>query len=326
MRRDFDCPVCRSRAWETTGTYRFVRGQTVREGPRAFTTYVGLRRRILFEVWFPGLERIELESVMCAKCGFMCYVPRPSEADIDAKYRFLQTAEGNIGGQKSDPRLHRLDEARSRRIFRATTLHAGDAALRVLDFGGGDGKLLRPFVAGGHDCALVDYNVRPLDGVRKIGDTLDDVPRDARFDVIIASHILEHLAEPGQAVSRLAGHLADRGVIYGEVPLGVWGGIGIENDPVTHINFFNGASFRSLFEKQGLRVVDHRQMVGVYNRRMDVVLVVAAKGTSEDTRTADDGPRETRRLLAPSTGMKIARLWRLRRFPTIRGALRRLGI
>jgi hypothetical protein len=312
--------------WEKLRTYVYSRRRSASEEAAAYTSYVRLRRRILFEVWFPDAHRVELDSVMCEGCGFTCYRPRPSDADIDAKYRFLQTAEGNIGGQKADPKLRALDLERAKRIYRTVTRHTTNSTLDVLDFGGGDGKLLKPFVDRGDRCALVDYNLRPLDGVRKVGDTLDDVPVDARFDVIIASHIIEHLAEPSSTVARLGTLLSDRGVIYGEVPLGVWGGIGIEKDPVTHINFFSAHSFRSLFEHQNMQVLEHGQMVGVYNRRMDVVMVVASKGASERSIAGTHGVDEVRKLLRPTPGMQLAQRWRLRRFPTLYGILRRLGL
>ncbi len=312
--------------WEKVRTYVYSRSKSASEEAAGYTSYVRLRRRILFEVWCPGVHRVELDSVMCGDCGFMCYRPRPGEADIDAKYHFLQTAEGNIGGQKADPKLRALDRERAQRIFRTVTRHTAKSPLDVLDFGGGDGKLLRPFVERGDRCALVDYNIQPLDGVRKLGDTLDDVPAGARFDVIIASHIIEHLAEPSSTVNRLCALLSDRGVMYGEVPLGVWGGIGIEKDPVTHVNFFSANSFRSLFENQNMQILEHGQLVGVYNRRMDVVMAVATNGGPEGRVAGSHGVDEVRRLLRPTAEMQLAQRWRLRRFPTLYGFLRRLGL
>jgi hypothetical protein len=110
------------------------------------------------------------------------------------------------------------------------------------------------------------------------------------------------------------------------VPLGVWGGIGIEKDPVTHINFFSASSFRALFENVSMRVLEHGQRVGVYNRRMDVVIAVAAKGGSASGVATGRGADEVRRLLRPTVVMQLAQRWRLRRVPTLRGVLRRVGL
>jgi SAM-dependent methyltransferase len=170
----------------------------------------------------------------------------------------------------------------------------------------------------------VDYNVEPLKGIRKIGDTLEDVPPNEEYDVIICSHVLEHLAEPGQTVRELADHLVPDGVIYGEVPLGIWRGVGIEADPVTHINFFNKSSFANVFLSQGLRVIEIKQTVGRYNRRMDVVIAVARKASRSHLGGLTSGPAEARRLLNPTIGMKLHRRWRLRLFLKINGLRRRL--
>ena len=63
------CPICTSRSWKGVGVHRYVRAD---EDGAA----LGLRQRVLFEVWFPGQEQVELRSVMCRHCGFMTYVPR----------------------------------------------------------------------------------------------------------------------------------------------------------------------------------------------------------------------------------------------------------
>jgi SAM-dependent methyltransferase len=260
---------------------------------------------------------------MCRECGFMAYRPRPSDADIDAKYRLLQQEERHIGGQKDDARSRMLDRKRSKRIFSAVTRHTGSRTLDVMDFGGGDGKLLRPFLEAGHRCSLVDYNVAPLAGITKIGDTLDDVPPETTFDVIICSHVIEHLAEPGEQVDVFKGRLRDGGVIYAEVPAGIWGGIGIGKDPVTHVNFFNGHSFARLFATRGLRVLSMDRCVGVYNRRLDVIVVMAVtQPDSAEAKTIEgDGVGETQSLLHPTLGMQLRRRFRLRKFPALKRLL-----
>jgi len=139
--------------------------------------------------------------------------------------------------------------------------------MRDLDVGGRNGKILLPFIERGHSSWLVDYNVQPNDGVRKIADRLEDVPAGRRFDPAISNHVREHLAEPAEAVLRMAALLSDRGVMCREVPVGVWGGIGIERGPVTHISVFAKQSFQGLLEAQELALVDIEERVGRANGR-----------------------------------------------------------
>lgn len=314
MRDNFECPACSANDWDSVLEHEYSRSQ------RAPSEYVALRRRVLFELWMPDDDVVRLTSVMCRGCGFMTYRPRPSNADIDAKYRLLQQEERHIGAQKDDARSRALDRKRAARIFRAVTRQTGARKLDVMDFGGGDGKLLRPFLEAGHRCSLVDYNVEPLPGIEKIGDTLDDVAPDITFDVIICSHVIEHLAEPGEQVEAFRGRLREGGVIYGEVPAGVWRGIGIRDDPVTHVNFFNGHSFARLFATRGLRVLSMERRVGLYNTRIDVVVVLATTQPDGSPPQAidGDGVRETRSLLQPSPAMDIRRRLRLRKLPWLK--------
>jgi len=313
------CSVCGVRDWESVREYHYRKPDPT-TGPGRLSHYLELRRRVVFDVWFPGADTVLLTSILCRRCGFMTYTPRPSAADIDAKYRFLQTTEKDIGGQKKGRQSRDRDQARARRVARTVARHTGIGRLEILDVGGGNGKILLPFIERGQSCWLVDYNVQPIEGVRKIADRLEDVPADRRFDLVISSHVLEHLAEPAEAVRSMAALLSDRGILYGEVPVGVWGGIGIEMDPVTHINFFTKPSFQWLLTAHGLEVVDIEERVGTYNKRIDVVAAVARKGTRPVTTGREGvGVAEARRLLYPSALMKAARVWRLRRFGELIG-------
>jgi SAM-dependent methyltransferase len=325
MLSSFPCPVCSESAWKPIDTFRYGRSDEI---PRSLGTsrdYILLRRRIMFEVWFPDAKTITLRSVMCCGCGFMAYAPRPSEEDIDAKYRFLQATEKDIGGQGPSAKAKSADRRRATRVYRTMARHLASGRISLLDFGGGNGKLLAPFLKRGHSCVLVDYTQEPLPGIEKIGDTLEDVPSDRTFDAIICSHVLEHVAEPAQVLRRLSDHLTAGGVIYGEVPAECWRGIEIGLDPVTHVNFFTPSSFLELFARQDLDVLAGRRIVGTYGQgRMDVVFVVARKGATNRRPGPRTGVREAERLLNPSSWMELQRRLRLRKLPTVGGLLRRL--
>jgi len=188
----------------------------------------------------------------------------------------------------------------------------------IVDFGGGNGKLLVHFLEKGHLCHLIDYTLKPLPGINKVGDTLDDIPSDQKYHVILCSHVLEHVANPSQTVRELRTHLEPGGVIYGEVPLDIWGGIDISHDPVTHINFFTHYSFEELFRRQGLRVLKSKVFAATYGRRrLDVVMVVAQEGGQGTVPMPSSGVHQTTRLLNPTLLMRLYRLWRLRRLPTL---------
>jgi len=324
MQSSFSCPVCSAERWEDLGTYRYGASEHLESG--VLDDYRRLRRRVLFEVWFPGEDEVVLRARLCLTCGFVAYAPRPDERDVDAKYRFLQKTEKDIGASASSPRGRRRDRLRAQRLHRSVDHALARPPRRVLDFGGGDGKLLTPFVELGANCLLVDYNVRPLPGVTKVGNTLDDLPPAARFETIVCSHVLEHLADPGNTVARLRDHLEGDGVLYAEVPAEVWKGIPIWAEPVTHVNFFTLSSFHRLFASHGLRVLEARREMGYYGEnRLEVLVVLAARGSAGEEPPDGEPAEATRRLLHPSMGMELARAWRARRAPSASGILRRLS-
>lgn len=326
MQRSFPCPVCSAADWEPIHEYRYARGATEALG-RPLTEYELLRRRILFEVWAPAEDDLTLVSQLCGSCGFLCFAPRPSTEERGAGYRFLQQEERDIGGSKDDPAARAMDRRRAERTLAEIQRNSGSVSgKRVLDFGGGDGKLLGPFLEAGAECYLVDYNVRPLAGIQKLGDTLDDLGPDTTFEVIIASHVLEHLVDPRDTVERLAGLLGPDGVLFVEVPDQVWKGIPIAHDPVTHVNFFHLPSLALLLEKSGLEVrAGSRQRSSYGAAPLDALVALAGRGASGPPAPAD-GAAEARRLLSPGFGTELRHAWHHRRLPRPRGILRRLGL
>jgi SAM-dependent methyltransferase len=320
MQATFQCPVCGETSWESAQTYRYARADSTSD---ALSDYVKRRRRVLFEIWLPGHETVSLQSMYCRGCGFMTYAPRPTEADLDAKYRFLQSLRGPAnaaGGGGASAEVLTVNRSRAERVFRTVSRHVSNGGLRVLDYGGGTGQLLAPFIERGHRCSLVDYSSKLIPGAEKIGDTLADLPDNQRFDVIICSHVLEHLAEPGRTVGDLAARLANQGVIYGEVPLEIWKGIPIRNDPATHVSFFTQRSFEELFRRQNLAVLHSRRLVGsYYGTKKEVLVALAGNGGSPKCNASRDGARETQRLLCPPLRTRLRRRWIYRQRFRIRG-------
>ena len=292
------CPVCAAEDWQHVETYVY------RPNGAGLSEYQRLRQRILFEVWHPGADEVRLEAVACRECGFACYLPRPDDEAISAKYRFLQEHERTIGAVIGGPRGEARDRKRAKRTMKALGLSGPS---RVLDFGGGDGKLLAPFVDAGHDCYLVDYNTDPLPGVKKLADTLEGV--DEQFDAIICSHVLEHVADPLGTLRDLRERLRPGGRIYAEVPSEVWRGIPIERDPVTHVNFFTVASFTRLFAMAGLPTWATERAGSYGSQGKPVIVAVAQRAAGVD---------ETRRRLAPKPADWALRALHSGRLPTWR--------
>jgi SAM-dependent methyltransferase len=169
---------------------------------------------------------------------------------------------------------------------------------RLLDFGGGSGALLSWFVRAGLECAVVDYTPATVPGVVRLGDTLDDLPDDARFEVVLCSHVFEHVAEPVEVAEQLRARLSETGILFIEVPLEILGGPPKMREPVTHVNFFCETSLVAALERAGLEVIDVRTQACLFaNGFYRYGVRALARATSEVRRNPRPGSVQARKLL-----------------------------
>ncbi len=295
-----ECVACGSRRWEDLGRRMFRASDLERADE-----YTRKRLRVLFEAWIPRALEAEFAFVMCGDCGFVTFVPRPNEGELREKYRIL--------AEQGDPGYNAAaddegEDRRARALFRALAPFAGGSRTRILDYGGGNGRLLLPFARRGCDCCVVDYNDSPLPGIRRLASVLDEVPEGARFDLIVCSHVLEHLGDPASMLCRLGRHLQEGGFAYFEVPVEIWKGPPRMSEPVTHINFFTESTLRILLERCGF--VARRSGTSRHpdlRRRMAVAHVVAQRNGASDSTDTGAGVEETRRLMSPSWAARLRR-------------------
>jgi 2-polyprenyl-3-methyl-5-hydroxy-6-metoxy-1,4-benzoquinol methylase len=94
---------------------------------------------------------------------------------------------------------------------------------RVLEVGCGAGGILSVFRDNGCEVIGLDFDDDYLDvarqnGITTITGSLDKLASKDKYDLIILSHVLEHIVEPARFLETLIEHLEDTGVIYIEVP------------------------------------------------------------------------------------------------------------
>lgn len=322
MTEEFKCPVCESRNWQDGERFiyakqsnsaakpkkylpRSLRAMLV-AGPRKIvgpseplTKYQKLRREVLFDVWFPGKTEVGLVSQLCQICGFVCYAPRPTDRDIAEKYTYLKHSEPDQGGQSGHSKVAiKLDAGRATRTYEACMPHATKKTLHVLDYGGGNGKLMVPFLENGHNCFLIDYNENPIEGIVKLSDDIQGYKGDQKFDVIVCSHVLEHVSDIQNLVGALRGLLAPEGVLFAEVPVDIWAGLWIERDPVTHINYFTKHSIQNLFLHNGYGILEAKQEVSNYGSGFKEIIWLTAKKQVSESRSLLES--DLNRFLYPS--------------------------
>lgn len=164
------------------------------------------------------------DVVRCTICGFV-YADTPcSQRNYDSYYaRYSKYEDANVatGGQHSDQDKKRFSIL-VERIEEKTTK---DAA--ILDIGCANGGLLAALSERGFTRLHgLDGAANCVSTVRKMGITsyqcglsaLDDFSPGQRFDLIVLSHVLEHLADIRPIMLAVRQLLSPEGLIYVETP------------------------------------------------------------------------------------------------------------
>jgi SAM-dependent methyltransferase len=135
---------------------------------------------------------------------------------------------------------------------------------RILDVGSGYGMLSRVLRRRAHDVAYhaiesdaqCDARLRS-NGVKSISRRLEDC-RESDFDLVVLSHVLEHVGAPRDFLAVVRGKLAPSGGLFVEVPNQDFR---YKVSTGTHLLFFSPTSVGSLLERTGFAVA-HLDTVG----------------------------------------------------------------
>ncbi len=210
------------------------------------------------------------EVVACARCGFAFANDTPDQDFLDAYYRAMAKKSALLErrGYGEPEYLVRTHAKSLEHIL--PHVRSGD---RVLDVGCYTGNLLamlRDAVPGVHvtgldPSALAARVAREHHGVEvRVGSLFDDLDL-GEFDVVVLTHVLEHIVELRPFLARLQALLAQGGRLCVEVPdaNAFWlttdqdDPIGVEHkDPflqfsVEHVNYFTATSLENLMRANG---------------------------------------------------------------------------
>lgn len=163
---------------------------------------------------------------------------------------------------------------------------------RVLDYGCGVGGCLLPFKEAGHHVLGLDYGEDYLSFGKELGIPLlqggiERLKGQEPFDLIILSHVLEHLKEPVSFLNSLKEWLAEDGVIYIEVPSLRWVHDIWNHDLLLHLQnahvwYFTAHTLRILLSKAQLEVHQQYGSVGVLAKATHRVPLTPEKSHAED--------------------------------------------
>jgi SAM-dependent methyltransferase len=145
----------------------------------------------------------------------------------------------------------------------------------ILELGCGTGEVIKECQRRGYGdkYTAIDYSEKAIEYLRANSNNIDATTGDitskdftisGHFDVVILSHVLEHLEEP--AVFLKALRRIDFTYLIAEVPLEDLFVCRLKSlvkdrtrNPAGHVQFFTGASFRKLLTGAGLEILDTRR-------------------------------------------------------------------
>lgn len=224
----------------------------------------GQELRLLYHLPDKGDARI----VVCNACNLSQLEELPSPEEIEALY-----ADGYFEGVGSHAGYE--EYANQEKEYLATfdddvnRIRDFVAHGSVLDVGCGYGYFVRRALAAGFDAYGVDLS---QDGIREaekhapgrvFRGTLDEVAalEARRFDVIFASHLIEHIPEPRAFVETLAQRLNEGGIVMFVTPniesllARVSGRRWVSFKIPEHVAYYTPTTIGQLLESAGLEVV-----------------------------------------------------------------------
>ena len=206
------CPICESNS--IIGI--FAHGQ-------------GNRHRIL--------DRSKLCWSGCQACGVVFQSQFPTEAELNAYYSEGSGWDGEWVAPNEDEDFHNR-KSRANRLAKLVTEASGveiSSRPRVLDFGCGFGTILDEFKSLGWETAGIEPGPRGHDHTARNHEMIAEVPTDNSFDLIIATNVLEHVADPVDILHTLRAGLNPTGSVFILVP-----NLGRLNEHHLFSNIFKG--------------------------------------------------------------------------------------
>jgi 2-polyprenyl-3-methyl-5-hydroxy-6-metoxy-1,4-benzoquinol methylase len=210
---------------------------------------------------------LSVSTQICKRCGLVLTRPRMNAASY-AEFYDQEQKRLYVGEEMPSEDYFAAQVKRGETVFEFVRKHIPDFSVKktVLDVGCGAGGMLVPFKRAGFAARGVDIIGNYVElGKRKgldvaVGgiDTL--AAESGTFDIIIYSHVLEHLSDAERELTKIRGLLAPGGVVYVEVPGLKNIGESYDGDFLrllqnAHVWIFTKTSLGNLFRKSGFSMV-----------------------------------------------------------------------
>lgn len=204
--------------------------------------------------------------VRCAACRLLYLSPRPSEAQMQALYREDEYFEGDTSGGYASYAAQADALERTFRRLLHTLKQRQMTGGSLLEIGCGYGFLLkqaRPFFSLVH---ATDFSAGALERAQHFADEVfqggtEALPAPARYDTIIANHVIEHVHDPTAFIAACRDRLNPGGTLLLSTPdagsfwLRLMGKRWPSFIVPDHLLYFTDRHLRRLFSEHGFSML-----------------------------------------------------------------------
>lgn len=215
-----------------------------------------LRRRVL--VWRAFHNTFRNKNIkICSNCGLGIIYPMPSQSDLDRYYKHIywQSREQGL-------RLSVIDARGQAQADYISTFIEIKQLRRILEFGAGQAGVSRALKQRNPSISIgiVEESELMRELHRKNGE-VDDIALHllsltGRFDLIMASHSLEHVGDVEATLSLFVELLRPDGRLFVEVPNCYQRYFELDIGDAPHTYFFTGTALAHLVARYGMKVED----------------------------------------------------------------------
>lgn len=211
----------------------------------------------------------------CRECRLVQVRPLPTPERLFDYYQVDYRRELLMGADVSDADSFPHDNLfyfnRGQSIAELIAPHVETDRPRVLDVGAGFGHILHSLAQRFPQARrlAIEFSAVCVEHLQSLGVEVASEPADQllaeldeQFDVVVMSHLVEHLADPRQVLELVRDHLAPGGLLYIEVPnipadslLRYPDHVWAPRFDEPHITFFSLPVLTDLLESIGLEVV-----------------------------------------------------------------------
>lgn len=202
-------------------------------------------------------EKDEVELRCCDSCGHWWHSPAPTQDELSELYRSSSPFVVSAGAKESYQNKSALDSFHNY-VLKRINKKSGNC----LEIGAGGGALLRQVRKLNYICYGVDPGQWVKD--RSIVSSIDDLPKDLKYDVFILQDVLEHIRDPVGLMVRLKKMACDKSSFFCSFPCrdsrparvykGKWAMV----RPYGHLHYFSFDSTEKMFSLVDLTVKDIR--------------------------------------------------------------------